>query len=279
MQALQAAGLDVELEMHFSEFFLKDDEGAKTALKQLIDQHGLKSNEVMKQVGALQRSETIKPGIYKEFVELQKKLGGNGAAAAPAAAAPAAAPTTPAATAPAAPAVTQADVEGFAFTAEQEAKIKEQIEKEESKIRERLLKKEQQIRERMVKRQASRAQRLGLKKEEAEKIQSLKAKISANNEQVKKLREENKGYRDEIHAIRPKRARSAAASKMDPAELEKHKAAILTFVAANPNCSRAAIVQATNLDRGVYNSVMGVLRKDNKITKHGEGPRTNYTVA
>jgi hypothetical protein len=231
MQQLEAAGLDVELEAHLAEYFINPDPAKMDGLRKMIDENGLKHPTVMKQIGVLQREEFLKPGIYKEFVALQERLG-NGASAAPTPAAPTPAAATPAPqAAPTEGTPTEeptVDVESYQFSDADEERIKEKLKKEEERMRSRLLQREKKIRERMILGKEKRATRLGLKAEDAAKIEALTDQIKKAQEQKKALNDQIKTCRDEINAIRPKRKRAAVTEEVKNLRIAKRKLTMAT---------------------------------------------------
>jgi hypothetical protein len=237
MEQLMMTGLDVEFEAHFADFFLADDEAKKQQLRDLVDANGLKDPTVMKAIGQLQRDKVLKPGIYKEFVGLQQKLeaaAGNGQSAA--------APTTPATTPPAqtetpatTPATTPPDegltpeqIASHQFTDEQEDAIKKKLAAEEEKMRQRLLARESKIREQMITGKVQRATRLGLKAEDAAKIDAAREQVKKNNDQIKALREDNKAQKAIIEEIRPKRNVKQASHAQKQLRVAKRKLTMAT---------------------------------------------------
>jgi hypothetical protein len=273
LQQLEQAGLDVELELSFDKKLTgKDADNSKDKLKGLIDKHGLQSPEVMKQVGHFQRAEILKPGIYKEFKDINEKLvvgddGGNGQSA-----------TSDVIVEP--DQQNDADVESteeeFTFTDAEEERIKDMLRKEETKLRERMAKKEKQLRTKAANVRQKKAQRLGLKAEEAAKIKSLKDTIAANNEQIKSLRATNAKHREEISQIRPS---AAAKVKVEPAQVTQFKKKIVAFLKKNPKSKSQAIVEGIGIDRKVFNTVAADMRKNKEVKTDGRGPYLTYTLA
>jgi hypothetical protein len=127
------------------------------------------------------------------------------------------------------------------FSAEQEEIIKKKLAAEEEKLRKRLLAKEEKIRKQLILGKQRRAQRLGLKAEDAAKIEAARAKIKENNEMVKKLREENKAQKEIINAIRPKRKRSPVSEATKNLRTAKRK---LTMATNNNDAEGIAAAQA-----------------------------------
>lgn len=225
MEKLMETGMDVELEAHFAEFFLTDDEAKKEELRKMIDERGFQDPVIMKHIGKLQRENVLKPGIYKEFVDLntrlQEAVGGNGVTQ----------QATPAPKTEAAPKtdgdakkeLTPEEIEAHQFTDEQEEKIKKQLQAEEEKLKKRLQAREQKIRERMILGRTARAQRLGLKAEDAAKIEAAMSRIKEIDAKVKDLREEKKAQKAIIEEIRPKRNVKPASHAQKQLRVAKRK--------------------------------------------------------
>jgi hypothetical protein len=237
LQQMEEVGMDVELEAHFAEFFLSPDTSKQDELKKLIDQGGLKHPTVMKMIGAYQREEVLKPGIFKMFAEMHERLGGAAPAATPATT-PAATPaTTPAATpaaTPTAPAaaqkteMTEEEIAAYKFSESDEERIKEKLKKEEERMRARLLDREKKIRERMITGKSQRAQRLGLKAEDAAKVEVLLKKIKEAQEQKQAMNNMVKECRAEIDKIRPKRKRAPVTEEVKNLRIARRKLTMAT---------------------------------------------------
>lgn len=236
LHQLQEAGLDMELEAAVAQFMdgaEADDKKKDVGKKELmdsIDKNGLKNPGVMKLIGTLQRDKVLKPGLYKELVELNKKLSNGEGETKPAeaAAAPATAKTETPATegAEAKSAEEGGDASELLLTEKQLARFKERMKKEEEKARKRLLDKEKKIREKLAGKAEKRAARLGMKVEEAAEIVQARTRISEKREQVKVLRADIKKDRELIKSLRPKRPKMTDEEKAArKAEREAAKAA------------------------------------------------------
>lgn len=255
MEQLMTTGLDVELEAYFADYFMIEDEAKKQELRDLVDASGLKDPLVMKKIGVFQREKILKPGIYKEFVGLQQKLeaaGGNGqptvATAPPATTAATNPVAAPVGTAPAASVeLTEDQIAAHQFSAEQEAIIKQKLEAEEEKMRKRLLAREGKIRSNMILGKEKRAARLGLKAEDAAKIEAARDKVKANNEQIVVLRADNKAQKEIIDSIRPKRKNKPVSEATKNLRTAKRKLTMATN-AADAVAMAAAQALVTQLE-------------------------------
>jgi len=218
LQKMQELGIDVELDAAIIQFqdgaeadAKKKDEGKKQLLA-AIDKDGLKNANVMKLIGTLQRDKILKPGLYKELVELHKKMNGEAkveekpAETKVEAKSEEAKPSTETTTEPAGEAAEGED-KSMQFTEKQENKLKDRMKKEEEKMRKRLLDKEKKIRERLASRAEKRASRLGMKVGEAKEVQEAKEFIAKKRSEIKAMRLEIKGKREIIKSLRPKRIR------------------------------------------------------------------------
>lgn len=189
------------------------DDGVIKSLSDTVDANGLKAPAVMKLIGTLQSQKKLKPGLYKDLVTLNNEMTGGAEASADAGA-------TAGATGGAAPAAdgvvhAEGDVK---FTEKQEEKIKAKLKKYEEKHRTALLKKEENIRARMSGRAEKRAQRLGMKVEEAKEITDQREIILKAKELIKAQRAIVKEARGKILALRPKKP------KLTPEEKAAKKA-------------------------------------------------------
>jgi hypothetical protein len=290
---IEAAGLGDDLEVLFAEFFKKDDAKAKKSLTSVIDKHGLQSPEVIREVGALQRAETLEPGIYKRFKDLNTKLagGGNGETK-EVKSMPVDKPMEEPKEEPKVEAKVDTGESDVILTASDEEEIREKIRKEEKAWREKMAKRELKLREQKIKKNKKSAQRLGLKAEEAAAIKDkkdkiaiiqaenkeLKAKVKGNNEAVKALREE-------INQIRPKKAKpntngpkNRPATKVDAKELDAAVSVITEYLKDNPGSKSSAIKENTGVDGGLYNAAISSMKDAGKVEQKGRGPFTNYTL-
>lgn len=308
IQAITDAGLTDDLDLMFETYFKKDDGKAKRKLKDIVDKHGLQCPEVIREVGALQRAEILAPGIYKEFKTLNAKLsdGGNGQTEA-AKPTPQAAPKTEPKAAPKEPElkedepkaeadvvmVAEDDVNGQVLTDSDEEEIREKLRKEEEAWRAKLAARERKLREQKIKKNKKKAQRLGLKAEEAAKIKQLKDEIARVQEHNKKLRAEMKVNNDSIKTmraqiaeIRPKKPAtdggtkkkgSPSSAKVDDGDLKAAVTIILDFIKENPGSKSKDIKENTGVEGAVYNAAISQLKENGKIEQKGRGPFTNYT--
>jgi hypothetical protein len=312
LQEIEKAGLTGELDKQFEAFFIKPDSKAKAGLKMLIDKHGLQAPEVMKQVGTLQRSDILKPGIYRTFKDIDQSLkSGNGkpAETAKAPSAPTSAKTEtkvsveradgtkvePKTATPKEEKVEEPVVETVAETdpeqvgeitlsEAQEKRVRDRLAKEELKSKQRLEARLQKLREQEMKKVTKKGERLGLKAEEAQAIQVLKDKIAFAQEQVKQLKADCVNWRKEIQAIRPKstttkRPVGTRANKIDPATTVEAQGKIREFLKDNPHTNSDAIITGTGLDRDMYGAALARLRNNGEVEKHARGPYTNYALA
>jgi hypothetical protein len=240
LQKMQELGLTAELEtavVQFMDGAEADDKKKADGKQQLlaaIDKDGLKNASVMKLIGTLQRDKILKPGLYKELVELNKKMNGEAqpAEVKPGEAQPITEGTSVTEVTPSESTEVTADSEdkSLQFTEKQENKLKDRMKKEEEKMRKRLLDKEKKIRERLASRAEKRASRLGMKVEEAKDVQDAKEFIAKKRAEIKAMRLEIKTKRELIKSLRPKRARKTPEEKA--AEKEAKAAA---KAAANPS--------------------------------------------
>lgn len=297
LQEIKKAGLEAELEKQFGAFLVEpnpkrkpdpltadDIAKGKKALLQMVDEHGLQDQLTMKKIGELQRAEILKPGLYRIFKEIEAKMKNGGSKPQPAEA-----PKTEAKPAEAKPVEVEtpktepveeeieASGDDAAIPDKELQKIKDKVAVEEAKLRAKIQKREAELRAKAAKKLASKSQRLGLKSEEAAKIQNLKQLITGANEKIKELRGRIETWRNEINAIRPKKP-AAAPHSIDLAELEKAKTQIKAFLKKNPESKSDAIVEGTKLDKKMYSAAISALREANEITKGGRGPYTNYKL-
>ena len=314
LQQIEEAGFTAELGEQFNLFFQKDNAGQKKQLMDLIDKHGLQNGNVLKQVGAFQRDEVLKPGLYRIFKKIADEMkGGNGAAEPTEEADPetteepkkeAVSAEKPAAkSAPKQEAISKG--EGVAEAAveapkqkpapkiesvdtgmaklpdSEEKKIADRMKKEREKMEADLAKrqaaKEKALRDSAMKRLQRKSERLGLKTEEAQKINELKDKISQLMDKRKQINDLIAKYRDEVATIRPRRVTKRA--KVAPEGANKIKAKIRNFLKQNPGSDSKAIVEAIEVERKVYNSIISEMREANEVVKSGRGPYTVYTLA
>lgn len=303
IQAIEAAGLSGDLEILFGQFFKKEDAKAKSSLKAVIDKHGLQSPEVIREVGALQRSEVLEPGIYKQFKDLSAKLagGGNGQTekSAPAPAESKKEEVKAKAEPEEAEVEPEVEVEasdGIALTSSDEEDIRQTLQKDEDKWRARLATRERKLREQKRKKNTKKAQRLGLKAEEAVAIKDMKDKIvviQAENKELKATLKENNGkikvMRDEIATIRPKKAKAnttttgggkttTKASKVDEDELKAAVTIITDFLKETPGSKSKTIKDTTGVDGVLYNAAISSMKEAGVVEQKGRGPFTNYIL-
>lgn len=304
LQEIKKAGLEAELEKQFAAFLAEpnlkrkpepltadDIAKGKKALHQMIDEHGLQDQLTMKKIGELQRAEILKPGLYRIFKEIEAKMknGGSKPQAAEAEVKPEsktekkeAKPEEPKAEAKvetkAEPEVESVEASDDLVISDKELqKIKDKVAAEETKLREKLTKREAELRAKAAKKLTKKGQRLGLKSEEAAKIQNLKQLIVGANDKIKELRTRIESWREEINTIRPKKPATAKVN-IDAEALEKAKTQIKAFLKKNPESKSDAIVEGTKLDKKMYSAAVSALREANEITKGGRGPYTNYKL-
>jgi len=211
LQKLQEAGLSKELESHMSTFFSKDDTASRGKLLETIDKNGLKSPVVMKMIGHLQTAKILTPGLYEKLTNLSKQLK--------------AAPTNGESKkeeevmteAPTGEVTEPEEVEGTSsiLSSKQEQMVADRLKKAEERMRKRLLDQEVKLREKFAGRAQKKAQRLGMKVEEAKEIQDLKAHINDLRAQVKVQREEMKACHAKIKELRPARPKREKKEKKE----------------------------------------------------------------
>jgi len=286
LQEIKKAGLEAELEKQFAAFLAEpnlkrkpepltadDIAKGKKALHQMIDEHGLQDQLTMKKIGELQRAEILKPGLYRIFKEIEAKMKNGGSKPQAAEVKP-----EPEVETKAEPEVESVEASDDLVISDRELqKIKDKVAAEETKLREKLAKREAELRAKAAKKLTKKGQRLGLKSEEAAKIQNLKQLIVGANDKIKELRTRIESWREEINTIRPKKP-AAAKVNIDAEALEKAKTQIKAFLKKNPESKSDAIVEGTKLDKKMYSAAVSALREANEITKGGRGPYTNYKL-
>ena len=199
-------GLDVEFEALVGQYLAsEEDEASAKALRDTVDEHGLKSPKTMKMIGSLQKNGKLKPGLYKEFVALHTRSEAGEVA-----------PTT---TSEAdSPQETKkeevmpdnvVDIKGK-FSESDEAKIRERMAKEEENWRKRQVEREKKMRQRLLERDEKRAQRQGMNLETIQGIKERQDTIKENTDKMKVYRDENKKLREEVRDLRPKRQKKAS---------------------------------------------------------------------
>jgi len=225
---LEEAGLLEEL-TGIVKKFAKDADTPDSILA-VVDESGLKGTDTMAAIGTAQREGRLRPGLYKELVNLNKRLkeprtGGNDVGKkdeVKSEEVEVAEVVEDAADAQ----NSEDEVEvAQSFTDKEEQKIREAMKKEEDKMRKRLAAREQKIRERMKNRLEKRAQRQGMKLEEAQGIAERREKIKEYREQIKDLREKMKALQAEIKELRPTRPRKKKADAGEVQEAQTEAAA------------------------------------------------------
>lgn len=229
LKKLKKANLMSSLEGVLDKFVSDGD--SKKKLLESIDASGLRSSPTMNAVGLLQRSGKLQPGLYKELVALNAKLGGGDSGPAAESEQPAESSAAPQASHQEAEKVMSKEekkaetateeksnvvnLEGFALTEKDQEKIKAKLAKEEEKVRQRLMKYEQKQVERLKARAEKRAQRQGMKLEQMQDIKDRKEKLTVLREQIKELKAQAKKLKDEIKELRPKRAKKDGEGKAE----------------------------------------------------------------
>lgn len=182
LATLKAAGKFEQLQGIIAGFALGAN--ATNDVLQIIESDGVKGPKVMKKIGELQRSNQLKPGLWKEIVEFTKTVGET-------------TQQVPASAGQGEVKVSEATQEAPASATGVELKLSE---KEEEKLRARLLKEEQNLRarlaekakkhrERMLAKLEKRGQRSKPKIEEAAEVKAAREAMAPIKEQIKTLRE------------------------------------------------------------------------------------------
>jgi len=246
IHTLHEAGLDVEFDLYLDDYFIGHDD-QKAAFRQLVDDQGLKNPTVMKRIGELQKTNLLKPGIYKEFVGLFAKLSNGDGGHAPAAPqpqpqpqqesqgqpAPQSAPegtqtSSPVPVPPDKQELSEDEIANYNFSSEQEAMIKQRLEAEEEKIRQRLLAREKKIRENIILGRQQRQVRLGLKAEDAAALNAARDAKKVAQDKIKVLREEIRAQDEIIKKLRPTRIVTQATHEEKQLRVAKRKHTMAT---------------------------------------------------
>lgn len=305
LQQIEAAGLTSDFETAISEKFIKNNPASKEKkqqLKELIDAHGLQHNEVMKLVGALQRNGFLKHGLYRDLKAIRAKLDANGE---PAGASEPQQTQEPVEMEE----VQEESTEELGEVAEESdaadsdsdvavditdvdnEKIKDRIRKENEKHQKRIAAMAKKMKEAASKKAKAKREKLGLKAEEAARINELKKLIGELQQEkkdhqlkVQQLNQQIKQYKTEIQSIRPKNAttitaKPAAKSEFTQDVIDSAKKSVLKFLARNPASKSPEIVDHTNLDPKLYVHVRKALVAEGLIVQAARGPNANYSVA
>lgn len=230
IEQLKSANLFGEFETQLSKFVVNDDPAVKAQIIATIEKEGLQGRPTMKLIGDYQKVQKLTPGLYKEFLILQRKL--VPVEQAPAEAAVAVAPKDGEQVSQTPQVEEVASVEDFTPTAKQEAVIQAKMAKEKERMHKRLLDRERKIRLRLAERANKRAARIGTKVEENQEIVALKERMQTIREDIKAKRLELKECRDKIQDLRPKRQKKSKKEKEEKGEKEAAPAVDPTVIAA-----------------------------------------------
>lgn len=198
LQEIESSGLDVELSGLFVEFFAPGKDAEQAQLKSLLGQAPtVKHDPLIKQIAEYQRSGVLtKNGLFMALSNLHKQVGSNGHKT----------EVQEMKQAGEQDMNEQVDPNNLEFSEDDEARLRRKLEKEEVKLREKLLSAEKRLRERMAASKTKRAQRLGLRAEEAQKLAELKGNIRDALQKRKDLVAQIHAWKEEIQAIRPKKS-------------------------------------------------------------------------
>jgi len=211
MEAMQDNGLDVDLLSRIEEHLIPKNrvKDVSDTLINLVSKHGLTGKPILKKLAEYQKTNVLKPGVYKHFREIDSQVkdlqaqqlnevGSQDPSAAES-------PIIEEFIEP--PVTEQPSSDNFEFSETQEQKLKDLLKQEEERFKAKLLEKERRWREKIAKGEDVKAKKLGMTSEQAAKVREIKAKLTTNNATIKELREENVQLKIELNEVRPKRSR------------------------------------------------------------------------
>jgi chromosome segregation ATPase len=237
LKELQSRGLRDELNKVYDKWITSNtDKDSRKQLDDAIDAAGLKAPKTMQLIGFLQRTGKLQPGLYKELVNLNRKLeeGSTQLTETQSKDSSSEDKSNPSGGQEVMDVKKEekkeevkkdnvVNLEGFVLTDKDKEKIKARLQKEEEKIRQRLLKYEQKATERLKARAEKTAQRKGMKLEEMQEIRERKDKLTVLREEIKSRRAEAKKLKDEIKKLRPARQKKEKKEKTEE-KVEKKSA-------------------------------------------------------
>lgn len=232
-EVITSLNLVTELENLISRFIANpQDSKTRKELTEVMKNTSIRSNKTMTAIGSLQRSNKLKVGLYKEIValctkaeNLQSAQGSVQENEQPQTTTPVPEVSIPAAThqeqhkvsetTQSEAATPQSNVVNLPnlLTEKEEQKLEEKKKKLEESLRKKLLAMENKIRERMQARAETRANRKGIKPEEAKELTDKKDALNRLKESSAGVRAEMKKLREEIKALKPKKVKLTAEEK------------------------------------------------------------------
>lgn len=272
IEQLKTKGLFIELQTGLDQYAApKDKDGkaidlevTKTKVYLAIDSLGIEANELMAEVGKLQRDGLLRSGLWNIINSIKSKLNSSTIGEE----------------------VDTSSNQSYSLPDAERSRIEARLRKEEEKNRRRIEAMKVKMEAAYAANLLKKSERLGLKAEEAIRIQELNKLIADSQSRKQALAQEKiqldvgiKNWREEIAQLRPRRQLTNKVTKFNPAVMEKAVVDVMKFLSVNQRSTIKQIEEATGLENQLILAAKDVLIKQGKILPTtGRGPNAAYNL-